>query len=144
MEIVFRGKRIDNGKWVEGDLIQLHDGRKYIVNNVNGACIDDKGNFINTEEPFVCQVDLATIGQYTGLKDKNGRHIFEGDIVRYSIIVRDCLLYQGILKVVFERGSFCMEETDSGDTHTLYNTAAGVELEVIGNAHDNPELLQEV
>ncbi len=63
MEIKFRGKRLDNGEYVYGDLVQLHDGRKFIANNQHGACIDDKGNFINTEAPFVCEIDPATVGQ---------------------------------------------------------------------------------
>ena len=65
-EILFRGKRKDNWEWVQGDLIQLHDERKFVVDNKFGACIDDKGNFINTESPFVCEVIPETIGQYTG------------------------------------------------------------------------------
>ena len=55
-ETLFGGTRKDNGSWVEGDLIQLHDGRKFIVNNKFGACLDNKGNFINTEAPAVDQV----------------------------------------------------------------------------------------
>lgn len=85
-EILFRGKRVDNNKWVYGDLIQLHDGRKYIIDNKFGACIDDKGNFINTKSQFVNEVIQETVSQYTGLTDKNGKKIFEGDIVQWSNI----------------------------------------------------------
>lgn len=139
-EILFRGKRINNGVWVEGDLIQLHDGRMYIVNNVHGACIDDKGNFINTEEPFVCAVDPATVGQYTGLTDKNGKRIFEGDIVECwsgGVCARGTvqqrkdgmwIIYPAWQKYIM--WSLCP------DDH-LQTT-----VEIIGNIHDNPELVE--
>lgn len=147
-EILFRGKRIDNGEWVEGDLIQLHDGRKYIVNNRFGACIDDKGNFINTEEPFVCQVDPATVGQYTGLTDKNGRRIFEGDILKEDYRYRG----KHVLHLVgFGESSFGTKRFVSGKLSDIFipfddcenPMCAERETEVIGNVHDNPELLKE-
>ena len=139
-EILFRGKRTDNGEWVQGDLINLADGRRFIVDNRFGACIDDKGNFINTEAPFVCEVIPETVGQYTGLTDKNGTKIFEGDILAFS----DRLVYVhwhdycgswdcSYIKEV--KGKATLRE-DRSPNKWRYNA------EVIGNIHDNPELLK--
>lgn len=84
-EIKFRGKCLDNGHWLYGDLIQLlgeqGNGRKFIVNNQFGACIDQKGNFINTGSPFVNEVDPETVSQFAGLHDLSYYEIYQGDII---------------------------------------------------------------
>ena len=130
-EILFHGKRIDNGEWVEGDLIQLHDGRRFIVDNRFGACLDAEGNFINTEAPFVCEVDPATVGQFT-LTNKNGKKVFEGDIVKRYDSAR---AYQVKWNPTFP-AFWCFRSSD-------YKFLLTEDFEVIGSIHDNPELLEE-
>lgn len=130
-EIIFRGKRLDNGEWVFGMLGQYHDGIK--------ATIMDNhfGVFENTVE-LVC-VAPETVGQYTGLKDKNGKRIFEGDILLLDDI-------KGLVN--YGTGCFCVELP--GPDY-LYRNNPAIDmvlneypgLEIIGNAHDNPELLKE-
>lgn len=80
-DIKFRGKRIDNKQWTYGDLIQLlgkqGNGRKFIVDNRFGACIDENGNFINTEAPFVNEIDPSTVEQYAGFRGRDGKEVYE-------------------------------------------------------------------
>jgi len=122
-ETEYRGKRVDDGEWVYGDLINLHNGRKFIIDNRFGACIDDKGNFINTEAPFVNEIIPETVGQYTRKNDKNGTKIFEGDIVKGKFYHSDI----GIVEwesLMFKISGMSM--------CTYFNR----DMEVIGNIHD--------
>ena len=126
-EILFRGKRLDNGKWEKGNLFERHsDGGTYI-------CVGTRRTTIDWE------VDPSTVGQYTGLKDKNGKRIFEGDILLLDDI-------KGIVN--YGTGCFCVELP--GPDY-LYRNNPAIDmvlneypgLEIIGNVHDNPELLKE-
>lgn len=119
-EILFRGKRIDNGEWVEGDFVHLPHG---VVILANGYA----------------NIDPETVGQYTGLTDKNGVKIFEGDII--TIPDSKKMGLPALIRYDYVRATY--EVSRSG-----YNPLSLIDArefyEVIGNIHDNPELLGEV
>lgn len=122
-EILFRGKRIDNGEWVEGGVaFEDYTDKAYIVQwNTFGL-----GYFEYIE------VDPNTVGQYTGLCDKNGKKIFEGDRIEIRGYVYYCCWDAGNLEFILinEKESFGM------------GYAASSRMTVIGNVHDNTELLE--
>ena len=117
-EILFRGAIVDSeNKWTYGDLISTVPYR--IVNLINGTD---------------CYVYENTIGQYTGLTDKNGVKIFDGDIVSIG---------DGNLgKVIFVNGCFKMADIKYSNRNLCLLSSWNVFSEVIGNIHDNPELLE--
>lgn len=134
-EILFRGKRRDDGQWVYGCLvklpcpIQVGDSSPWDI-IVPPVDPDDNGGRYN--------VDPDTVGQYTGSTDKNGQQIFEGDILRY--INEDGESHY--ITVVFEDCAFLIE--DEGITDSDLLTSYGcLGLEVFGNIHDNSELIEE-
>ena len=121
-EILFRGKRIDNGEWVEGDSL-IHSMFKK-----GDVCVGV------VEGMEIYSVITETIGQYTGLTDKNGNKIFEGDILKGM---------GGLHRVYFDISLACFEWAKiNGNWHESFSGFAD-EYEVIGNIHDNPELLKE-
>ena len=141
-EILFRGKRIENGEWVYG----------CYVNQENKHIIFEK------ESTWHHYIDKNTLGQYTGLKDKNGTKIFEDDIVEVTIKYEEYdwdgkykkYTQKLIGKVIYEKNAFVI----NSKTRTLdFIDKKYVEIQrdgityyytykVIGNIHDNSELLE--
>ena len=114
-EILFRSKRTDNGEWVYGDLMHKHYN------------FDTKATKVIHNNIMNYKVIPETVGQYTGLTDKNGKKIFEGDIVAMGT--------GRAYEVKYNNGSFYMD-----GTAILIKYVD--RFEVIGNIHDNPELLK--
>lgn len=133
-EIKFRGKSFDNGEWVYGDYHKRAGGVHCII--------DMQPDFQGKVEYVVIQVAPDTIGQFTGLLDKNGKEIYEGDIIRGNCghgEVRHLISFYDMT------ASFVAEILPDNDIND-YCTASQIWIlkyskEVIGNIHDNPELL---
>ena len=135
-EILFRGKRIDNGEWVYGSLVTV------------GVCTiipRDAEQWDSTEYNMAFAVIPGTVGQYTAMRDRNGELIFEGDVIQ-------CMDARGFICF----GAYASAYS-SGKTHVGFYIewivdrmlridvgfwADKREVEVIGNIHDNPELLE--
>ena len=130
-EILFKAKRIDSGEWIVGDLSH-HKTGKVFVKPLNGSAIS------------TCEVDKDTICQCTGLKDENGKLIWENDVVgfwdAYSTenghAEMDC-----IGKVVWDDETISFQVTNrlSAESYEVLD-----ECSVIGNIFDNPELMYEL
>ena len=135
-EILFRGKRLDNGEWVAGWFVRLHSGESKSNRIYTGYAEKDCGEYF----PDWFEVDPATVGQYTGLTGRAGQKIFEGDIMRFSAYGYD---YVG--EVTFENGSFCIACKPPRSSTKPYCDFAidRYGAEKIGNRWDNPELLEE-
>ena len=131
-EILFRGKRVDNGEWIQGDIVQFP---------VHGVVR------IVEQEPSSkeAEVDSDTVGQFTGLTDKNGRKIFEGDIIHleYSQVFFGGVYFgEYTAEVSYKEGCFITDGINNGDEiETPLSGFNNDEVEIIGNIHDNPELL---
>ena len=151
-EIIFRGKRIDNGEWVVGFLVPItvncYD-KGYEIIEKDGIEYDE----LDYYHPSFCsdRVIPETVGQYTGLTDKNGTKIFEGDIFLIDDEYHAVVIFEdGCFRLqvhglcgTYTEGGYCEDgggygiiECDPIDWFFVHD------MKIIGNIHDNPELLK--
>lgn len=155
-EIKFRGKRLDNREWVEGTPVWSANGRCYMI---TGAEETEKMGMLHymingveeTEKMDVlCQIEYAevdpvTVGQYTGMQDKNGREIYEEDIVKaplldpiFCVLIKDSFCNA---EIIFNKGPFVVSYYKRD--RNIYLSDLFDKITVVGNIHDNPELLKD-
>lgn len=144
-EILFRGKDPETGKWYEGFYMALSE-TTYCFKGDYDAHPDNTKHYIVFDsmtdwglpnKHLRADADPETVGQYTGLKDKNGKRIFEGDIIKRFWLGAEiiyCVQYDG------ENAHFIGKALNKSGFTTFDND--GEMFEVIGNIHDNPELLK--
>lgn len=142
-EILFRGKMDDNSRWVEG----------YYCRAFRWTGDKEPVPAIQEADCFMFRaIDPSTVGQYTGLKDRNGKRIFEGDIIQrlcdvYDLGKRYPVGQRMVIGVVTwdsesgtELGCWCIDTTDrhGNQIKIIFDS----NYEIIGNIHDNPKLLK--
>lgn len=121
-EILFRGKRIDTGSWKEGYYLCLHSNEEDL-------------HFIVDNDGEYHRVKSETIGEFTGLTDKNGKKIFEGDIVRYNDT-----LHKVVFCTINGCAFFGITYPDRGEVWNFDGITCAHKMKIIGNIYDNPEL----
>ncbi|WET65445.1 YopX family protein [Parabacteroides distasonis] len=146
-EIKFRGKNLNTKEWVYGDLLQWNDGETAI--GVHGQFIDD-GYHFNENYDKTPYVDETTVGQFTGLKDKNGKEIYEGDLIKapsgriYAVIFSTWKYEEKreFLKVIdiYEHTGWCISLDGVNPCELLDSEVC--QGSIIGSVYDNPELLK--
>lgn len=147
-KILFRGKRVDNGEWVIGGLIDAK-GKAYIIVSVETECLDGENTDLYATEWYEVLPD--TICQYTGLTDKNGKKIWENDIFKCYLLNKYASIKYGTYQIGFDSrliinvGFYADWSEDSSlklrkDLGYWVNVE---EIEIIGNIFDSFELLDE-
>ncbi len=137
-EINFRGKRLDNGEWMYGFLVEIYDGRKFIIPPKSGCF--RKSPYI----PYRYEINPESIGEYTGLKDVKNKEVYEDDIVLQNSGSKAVIEWSPMAsqwwmrytKTASFRNDYKALEPDYGDGQNYCQY-----IEVIGNIHENPELL---
>ena len=144
MTAKYRAKRIDNNEWVYGVPVYCESGECFILNRPRVPESDYDDDLYCVVDDF--QVDPETVGQFTGLQDTNNIDIYEGDVMGFTF---DCE-YHKTCPVKYEPGwaafatTLALGETNPEDLYILgaHNDRGSAVYEVIGNVHDNPELVK--
>lgn len=153
-EILFRGKRVDNGEWVYGNLNKTYSGyTSYVVPKKKSLIYVHPDDFnAKRHNLFSIQiesdngrlkdikVDEKTIGQFTGLTDKNGVKIFEGDVLSIYGIEGNPVVYFDEQMACFRIKTHLKHHDGTSITFGFEEAEPNSEIDVIGNIHDNPEL----
>jgi uncharacterized phage protein (TIGR01671 family) len=133
-EVLFRGKSVVSGEWCEGYYVAL----------------DNKHHWIYSSKKYFGVVP-ETVGQFTGLTDTNGKKIFEGDIVRFAKNIYQIVFTVGSFALYDEQGEMISKIGGHNDhcysfmdlyVECCWEDNCAYDIEVIGNIHDNPELLK--
>lgn len=132
-EILFKGKRIDNGEWVFGSMVLLEDNGKFILPSNSKAYVPEGRSVICSCE--FREIDPQTVCQYTGMNDEYGNKIFENDIIWISYSCRK--EKDSVCQVVFQDGMFIGKMADGSED----SICAAEKVYVVGNISDHPELL---
>ena len=137
-EILFRGKRCDNGEWVQGFYVRAdhhwHNNGIHKDWIICGASAN--GGWFALHNKYAVKTD--TVGQYTGLTDKNGKKIFEGDILH----TEDRLVYVSWHEPSAQWDTNFIKYISDDRWTGILNSQWRRYATVIGNIHDNPELLE--
>lgn len=132
-ETLFTGKRVDNGEWVEGFYVFVPEHHKPEMSR--------KSYIVSVNNGLYFEVYPETVGQYIGVTDKNGKKIFEGNIIKDKELPR---IYMIDFHEKFLHYSLFYYDKELKNIYYcgIVHKNDGESIEVIGNIHDNPELLE--
>ena len=147
-DLLFRGKSANTGEWIYGrNILRFHGTEEFAdevfigpIGNFVLVRKDESGNIDGMKHAGFVRVDMDTVGQYTGLNDKNGKRIFEGDIVKVHWGLDFC--DDSVHAVTWQNAAWYIVEKGTHAADLLIDVDKSI-LEVIGNIYENPELMEE-